>query len=408
MVKIQRHYNCKRGGIRMKKIDKLWQKVIKRESLISATFSNVRNKSQTLYTRVTVKPILIKDQLHYQLEYVYTEKVAHENLLAEDFLLKTTELSTIMKQVNLYTSENDYQVMISNKMKVNIIKKPPTKEKESVNLSHNRTKQYILQEGVVVPFLVELGVMSDKGTVFKNHYNKFRQVNRFLELVRDIKDELPHNKRLRIIDFGCGKSYLTFALHYYLKELCGLDIEIIGLDLKQDVIHTCNNLVQKLKLDHIKFLVGDIENYTEFNDADMVVTLHACNTATDAALAKAIRWNAKVILSVPCCHHELYTQIENDILEPILNYGILKERIAALATDGIRAQILEILGYKTQLVEFIDMEHTPKNILIRAVKSDSRQDIKKLSSDYKKLTTFLNATPALETMLGPELKELLS
>lgn len=391
----------------MNNIEKLWQKVITNNSLINATFSNVRSKSQTPYTQVKVKPVLIKDQLHYQLEYIYSEKVTHENILAEEFLSKAIELSTIMKQVNLYTSKSDYQAMISKKMKVNLIKKPATKQKEADIFSHNRTKQYILQEGVPAPFLVELGVMNKKGMVLKDKYNKFRQVNRFLELVRDIKDELPQDQRLRIIDFGCGKSYLTFALHYYLKDLCGLDIEIIGLDLKQDVISTCNNLASKLKLDGIKFLVGDIENYTEYNEVDMVVTLHACNTATDAALAKAIRWNAKVILSVPCCHNELYTQIENEILDPLLSHGIIKERLAALATDGIRAQILEILGYKTQLVEFIDIEHTPKNILIRATKSKQPDNLDQLVSNYKTLTSFLSAEPSLEKMLEPELKNLM-
>ncbi len=242
--------------------------------------------------------------------------------------------------------------------------------------------------------------MNKEGLVIKNKYNKFRQINRFVELVKDVTQDLPRDKKIRIIDFGCGKSYLTFALHYYLKDLCSLDIEVVGLDLKQDVITTCNNLVQKLNLTGIRFLVGDIEHFTEYDEVDMVVSLHACNTATDAALAKAVKWNAKVILSVPCCHNELYTQINNDILAPILDYGIIKERFAALATDGIRAQILEISGYKTQLVEFIDMEHTPKNIMIRATKSGERKDLDKLITNYKTLTAFLSARPSLETMLN--------
>ena len=195
-------------------------------------------------------------------------------------------------------------------------------------------------------------------------------------------------------------------MHYYLTELCGLDIEVVGLDLKEDVINTCNTLAVKLKLDHIHFLVGDIKDYTGYDEVDMVVTLHACNIATDAAIAKAVKWNAKVILSVPCCHHELYTQIESDVLAPLLDFGIIKERFAALATDGIRAQILQLLGYKTQLVEFIDMAHTPKNILIRGVKSDVPKNIEDLVSSYKELTTFLSAEPSLEKMLEEELSEI--
>ena len=344
----------------MENIVGLWQEILLDDSLINAIFSNPRNKNITPYRQVRIKPILVQDQLHHQLEYVFPSRVTHKNLKEEDLLSEIKNLSTSMRQINLYTVDSDYQVMISKKMKINISKNPPSKKKEVDFLSHNRKKQYILNEGKAVPFLVELGIMNNQGIVYKDKYNKFRQINRFLELIRDVKDDLPKDKKIRIIDFGCGKSYLTFAIHYYLKELCGLDIEIIGLDLKEDVINTCNNLVGKLKLEDINFLVGDIENYNGHSVADMVVTLHACNTATDAALAKAIKWKAKVILSVPCCHNELYNQIENDILKPILDYEIIKERFSALATDGIRAQILEILGYKTQLVEFIDMEHTRK------------------------------------------------
>ncbi|HHX60450.1 MAG TPA: SAM-dependent methyltransferase [Epulopiscium sp.] len=390
----------------MQNLQNMWHEIIKDESLISATFSNVRNKNEILYTQVKIKPILIKEQLYYHLEYIFEKKVAHENLQLEEFSQSMIQLSTLMKQINIYTTHHDYQVMISKKMKVTIIKKVPSKHKEPLSLSHNRKKQYLFEEGIPVPFLIELGVMSKEGMVVKSKYNKFRQINRFVELVKDVAKELPQNKKLRIIDFGCGKSYLTFALHYYLKVLCGLDIEVVGLDLKQDVINTCNNLVSKLALDNIKFLVGDIEQYTEYNQVDMVVTLHACNTATDAALAKAIRWNAKVILSVPCCHHELYTQMENEILAPLLDHGIIKERFAALATDGIRTQILEILGYRTQLVEFIDMEHTPKNILIRAIKADNTKDLKLLITNYHRLTSFLSVSPSLENMLKPELSSI--
>ncbi len=339
---------------------------------------------------------------------IFEKKATHENLQPKEFHERASELATIMKQINIYTTDHDYQVLISKKMKVTIIKKAPSKHKDHLSLSHNRKKQYVFEEGNPVPFLIELGIMNSQGMVNKSRYNKFRQINRFVEMIRDISDELPKNKKLRIIDFGCGKSYLTFALHYYLRELCKLDIEVVGLDLKQDVINTCNNLVQKLKLKDITFLVGDIEHYTGHNEVDMVVSLHACNTATDAAIAKVVRWNAKVILSVPCCHHELYTQIENDILSPLLDYGIIKERFAALATDGIRAQVLEILGYKSQLVEFIDMEHTPKNILIRAVKTGSSQDNKQLIQNYQRLTSFLAAKPSLESMLEVELQEILA
>lgn len=390
----------------VQKIKKLWHEIVEEEILIEALFSNVRNKQETPYHQVKIKPILIRGQLYYHTEYVFPRKVTHENIPPEALAEHIEELSLTMKQLNIYTAHKDYQVLISKKFKVTVIEKKPTKQKEEVSLSHNRKKNYVFPEGTPVPFLIELGIMSKEGHVIGKRYDKFRQINRFVEMVRDVASDLPVDKKLRIIDFGCGKSYLTFALHYYLTELCGRNIEVIGLDLKEDVIHTCTDLAEKLKLDNLKFLVGDIKDYTGYDQVDMVVTLHACNTATDAAIAKAIRWNAKVILSVPCCHHELYTQIENKTLAPLLDFGIIKERFAALATDGIRAQILQLLGYKTQLVEFIDMEHTPKNILIRAVKTGAPENQGQLVKSYKELTEFLSAEPALEHMLFKELKEI--
>jgi len=391
----------------VKQIQILWDEIIENDHLIDALFSNVRRKSETLYSKVNIRPMLIKDQLFYQFEYVFTNKVTHENITKQDFIKHAMELSMEMKQINIYTSNHDYQVLISKKHKVTILKKAPSKSKENISLSHNRKKEYLFEEGEPIPFLIELGIMNKEGKVIKSRYDKFRQINRFIEMVADVASELPTNKKLRIIDFGCGKSYLTFALHYYLTKLCNLAIEVVGLDLKEDVIDTCNDLARELNLDNIQFLVGDIKDYVGYDEVDMVVTLHACNTATDAAIAKAVKWNAKVILSVPCCHHELYTQIENEILTPLLDFGIIKERFAALATDGIRAQILQILGYKTQLVEFIDMEHTPKNILIRAVKTGGSGNTADLVASYKELTSFLSAKPSLEEMLKKELAEII-
>ena len=252
-------------------------------------------------------------------------------------------------------------------------------------MQHNRTKNYILKEGIPVPFLIDLGVMNRQGDIVKSRYDKFRQINRFLEFIRDVEGELPKNREITIIDFGCGKSYLTFAVYYYLHELKGLDISITGLDLKKDVIEKCNRLSNSYGYDKLIFKPGDIAEYTGQNSVDMVITLHACDTATDYALYKAVSWNSKVILSVPCCQHELNKQIHNKTMQPVLNYGILKERMAALMTDAIRAEVLKFKGYKTDILEFIDMEHTPKNLLIRAVRSNETGDIqslKQMVSDY--------------------------
>ena len=271
-------------------------------------------------------------------------------------------------------------------------------EKKQINMSHDRKKKYVLEEGVPVPFLQDLGVMTQDGKIVHAKFDKFRQINRFLEFIEDILPALSREREITILDFGCGKSYLTFAMYYYLKELKGYDVNIIGLDLKEDVIKKCNGLAQKYGYDKLHFLHGDIADYEGLQKVDMVVTLHACDKATDYALAKAVEWDAQVILSVPCCQHELNSQIHNELLEPVLKYGILKERISALLTDGIRAELLEAKGYSTQILEFIDMEHTPKNLLIRAVKNEKAHFPEGLPA----MNDALNSHLTLEKLLYPD------
>ena len=249
-------------------------------------------------------------------------------------------------------------------------------------------------------FLIDLGVQTKEGKIVKAKYDKFKQINRFLEFIQDILPALPKDRKLTMIDFGCGKSYLTFAMYYYLKVLNHYDIRVIGLDLKEDVICHCNGLSKKYGYDDLTFLLGDISTYEGVDAVDMVVTLHACDTATDYALYKAIKWNAKVILSVPCCQHEVNSQIQCDDLKSVLKYGLLKERISALLTDGMRANILEENGYDTQILEFIDMEHTPKNILIRGVKKEKRMEsARQVKADSKHLAQYLNVEQTLQKLL---------
>ena len=263
-------------------------------------------------------------------------------------------------------------------------------------MAHNRKKKYILEEGKPVPFLIDLGVQTEDGRTVKSRYDKFRQINRFLEFIADIMPILPKDRCVRIIDFGCGKSYLTFAMYYYLHELCGLDIRVTGLDLKADVIRRCSALAEKYGYRKLDFQQGDIADFEGTDSVDMVVTLHACDTATDFALYKAVKWNAAVILSVPCCQHEVNRQIRNEVLEPALKYGLIRERLSALVTDSVRAGLLEEQGYETQILEFIDMEHTPKNILIRAVK---RKDEEKRRSGVREMTEFLHVNTCLQRLL---------
>ena len=313
----------------------------------------------------------------------------------------------LYKQVQLQTSGAELTALINKKGKAAIkVKKQnnPAVAKlssDKSHLLHNRTKKYILPEGVAVPFLKDLGVMTAEGKIVRTKYDKYRQINRFLEFIEDILPQLDKDKEQTIIDFGCGKSYLTFAMYYYLHELKGYDIRIIGLDLKTDVILHCNELAKKYGYEKLTFLVGDIADYEGVDQVDMVVTLHACDTATDYALQKAVDWGARVILSVPCCQHEVNKQIKNEMLEPVLRYGILKERMSALITDAVRADLLESKGYDTQILEFIDMEHTPKNLLIRAVRTGKRSDQGKV----EKMLAALNIHPTLDRLLNEKEQE---
>lgn len=364
------------------------------EDFISAILSNPKDKDGI--KKIKVRPILKKDKLLFQCEAFKNNQAFHENLSSKEAVVKLTEYMEQFKQLQMETGRFAYTVLVSKKGKVNISKKKQNGAVKEVQLSHNRDKKYILREGMNIPFLQDLGVMTSEGKIVRTKFDKFRQINRFLEFVEDILPQLPKDREVRILDFGCGKSYLTFAIYYYLHELKKLDVRIIGLDLKTEVIKNCNELSEKYGYKKLKFLQGDIAEYTGADEVDMVVTLHACDTATDFALDKAVGWNAKVILSVPCCQHELNGQIKNDLLSPVFKYGLIKERMAALFTDAIRANYLEAKGYEVQVLEFIDMEHTPKNILIRAVKTGKKKDN---MAEINAIEEFLNIKPTLGELL---------
>jgi len=340
------------------------------ENLYTIVISNPRKKD--LVSKIKIRPLLIQGQIVFQITSYVGTKVLHENHNKEELILKITDsMTTDFKQLELDSMKINAVVLVSKKGQITVKSKQKEVSVEKVtDLSHNRTKRYLLEEGRPVGFLIDLGIQTSDGKIVKSKYDKFKQINRFLEFIEDIVPALKKEGQVSILDFGCGKSYLTFAMYYYLKEICQMDIHIIGLDLKEDVIKTCSKLRDKYQYEELEFLQGDIELYEGVKKVDMVVTLHACDTATDHALAKAVKWGAKVILSVPCCQHELNKQMNNNILQPVLQYGLIKERMAALMTDAIRADILTENGYEAQILEFINMEHTPKNILIRAVKKN--------------------------------------
>ncbi|PYI52884.1 class I SAM-dependent methyltransferase [Paenibacillus flagellatus] len=389
-------------------VSELLRETIAAGTWTQAVLSQPKKGSGATADKVKIKPVMLKNGLHYQFAHYTGTKVLHENVEPERTAARAEELLLAhYKQALLQTGGADYHILFNKKGEATVLKKRATKT--TVELSHNRKKRYLLEEGTPVPFLVELGVMNAQGKVLAAKYDKFRQINRFLEMIDDIVAYLPQNRTIRIVDFGCGKSYLTFALYHYLHDVRKLDIEAVGLDLKEDVIAHCGALAQTLRYERLRFLVGDISRYDEHGAVDMVVTLHACDTATDAALEKAVRWDAGVILSVPCCQHELFGQVRSDALSPLLKHGILKERFASLATDAARAQLLELVGYKTQLLEFIDMEHTPKNILIRAVKERRGPDgaeTAALAAAYRAFAGTLGITPYLERALEDKLAPL--
>lgn len=386
-------------------IRKTFEEAIKNQ-VTSIIISNSSDREKV--NKIKIRPVMLKEVLYYQVsEYIGTQ-VFHTNYQIEElYTLLPNWFEGLFRQAEITTRRGNVIILISKKGKVTVMNKgnkPDGIVKNQLmesddfpqELSHNKKKKYILQENVALPFLIDLGVMNKDGAIIKAKSDKFRQINRFLEYVEDILPHLDKGKELTILDFGCGKSYLTFALYYYLRVLKEYQINIIGLDLKTDVIKHCNELAKQYGYDRLHFFVGDIASYTECTSVDMVVTLHACDTATDHALYKAVNWGAKVILSVPCCQHELNQQIKSTTLKPILKYGIVKERMAALITDALRAELLEQQGYRVQLLEFIDMEHTPKNILIRAVLKDSPQkEVKFTNGELESCMEFLGVNPCL-------------
>ena len=366
------------------------------ERLIQVTASGQAEKNDFL--KAKIRPVLAKGALHFQAEEFIGKQAFHKNLTAEeavDYLEGLMETS--FRQLQLEAQDKSGTVLVSKKGKITVkVKKKAAvanvaasasgqdsgstggsdaalKAAWAGGLSHNRKKRYILEEGIPVPFLVELGVQTKDGAIVHAKYDKFRQINRFIEMIDDAIREYK-GEEIHIIDFGCGKSYLTFIMYYYFTEIRHMKVQMLGLDLKKDVIEKCNRAAEKYGYDDLRFELGDINGFQTPFDVDMVVTLHACDTATDYALEKAVRWNAKVILSVPCCQHEVNKQMKSELFAPVFHYGIIKERMAALYTDALRAEVLEAMGYRVQILEFIDMEHTPKNLLIRAVKQGKRKE----------------------------------
>lgn len=350
--------------------------------LVSATLSDPREGD---VRRVRVRPVTVKGRRHYQFEETRGAKAFHRNLEAEAAAGELRGLLKVFRQGRFKCEDADVE-LVDGRPRARPAERPPA------DARHDREKAHLIPEGEPVPFLVELGVMTADGRVRAAARDKFRQLNRYLEFVDDVLPELPPNPK--VVDLGCGKSYLTFGLERLMRAR-GMSPDILGVDLKADVVESCRGLAATLGLGGLRFEAGDIATFKGVEKADLVVSLHACDTATDVALARAMEWGAKVILAAPCCQHELAPKIRSELHGPLLRHGILKERLAALLTDALRAELLETAGYETRVIEFVDSEHTPKNLLIRAVRRGRRRG----REAYRALRDAWGAGPSLERLL---------
>ena len=381
----------------MEELKKALDEVFKDE-IIKVVISNKINK-EIKYNKISVNLKETNKCRFYQIEKFTDKQVFHENVNVESINEKIYEcLNGAYKQLSAWSDNYTYDMKISKKGKVFLGKKKSDNSKV-VKKGHNKEKNYILKEGMIIEPLIDLGVFTKEGKVVNSKYDKYKQINRFIEI---IDDEIKKNnyKELTILDFGCGKSYLTFVLYYYFVKIKNINVKMIGLDLKEDVIKKCNEIAQRYKYENLHFELGDINGFKYNNKVDMVITLHACDTATDYALYNAVKWNSKMIFSVPCCQHEFNSQMKADELSILTKYGIVQERVAALMTDSVRANLLECAGYKTQLLEFIDISHSPKNILIRASKSNiSKEKREKSLKEVNNLIETFNFNPTLYSLL---------
>jgi methyltransferase len=383
------------------------KKNIQEDKLIKIVFSDRQSGD---FNKVIIKPIILKSTKNIQIESFKDNKAFHKNIDLNNLQELEDNLKEYIdnfKQILLQIEGSDISFI---RKKENFSRKEKDSNLIKTSNEHNKKKQYILNEGDKIDFLIELGLMSVEGKILKSSFNKFKQINKYLEFIDDVIEELKAKKlitnHINVLDFGCGKSYLTFALYYYLKNYReDLTFSIVGLDLKKDVIEFCNKLAKKLNYENLEFLNGNIKDYDKSKEVDLVFSLHACNNATDYSLEKALSLDAKAILAVPCCHHEFFEKIQKNknsefynTLKIMADNGVVLDKFATLATDSFRSLSLELCGYKTKMIEFIDMEHTPKNILIKAIKSKS-SNLKEKLVEYNKLKEFLGIKPLLEDLI---------
>lgn len=366
-------------------------------SPVKIVLSNVADKEQRIQ-----KVQIEKKEKHFQIAEYCDKQVFHKNVDEEELIyFCIEELGVNFLQLNAWMLRGEASLKLTKKRKLLFdIKKADNSALADEVRDNNRKKNYILEEGRVIEPLIDMGIFTKEGRIVSSMYDKFKQINRFIEI---IDDELKKKiiTHLNIIDFGCGKSYLTFIVYYYLTEIKKIKVNMIGLDLKEDVIRKCNKAAKKYGYENLSFELGDINGYSAPFKVDMVITLHACDMATDFALYNAVSWGAGYIFSVPCCQHELNAEIKSEKFSLMTRYGIIKERFSALITDAIRGNLLEYMGYNVNLLEFVDLSHTPKNILIRAVKNPNKAESVKLRAmdEVKRMMEEYGLSQALYRMI---------
>ena len=381
---------------------------IDEDEFIQLVLSSPIKTVEPTVSKVTIRGVELNSGYALQFTRHDGPQEFHENLGSKPAVDRVMALfGHHFRHAHLFTASADVTAKQKASGKLKMVSFPPTKQPST--LTHNRKKQYLIPEGEPCAFLEAIGVMNHEGRVYAPKFDKFRQVNRFLEFVQDVYATLPKEGTLRIIDFGCGKSYLTFAMHHLLVEIHHRDVEMTGIDLKQSVIEDCQAIAQRLNCEGLTFKAADITEIEPAGSVDLVVSLHACDTATDVALARAVTWQAQAILSAPCCHHEFASKMNHDVLPSLHGHGILHERFAELATDAYRSQMLEACGYRSQVVEFVDIEHTARNLLIKAVRNRGATRSPKLRASADKMAAELGISePTLARLIDRDEKETIS
>ncbi len=385
------------------------ESAVRSGDLQRVVLSRPTQRSDTTASRVDIRPVTLREQQSYQWSRQLGSQVFHQNCDPPATLTALREsIGTAYRHIHLTVRGQQWAARFSRRGRCRLIQEDHLKKTfaTDMNVEHNRRHSYLIPDGQAVPFLVETGIMTPAGKVRSKHFHKFRQVNRYIEFIADVIDRLPQDDLIHIVDFGCGKSYLTFATHYYFTYVEQRRVSITGLDRRRDVVESCDRIVQTLGLSGIRFEQGDIATFSPQEHVHLAVSLHACDIATDDSLAQAVKWGTDVILAVPCCQHELNATVQTGQIPLLSRHGIMQERFCSLATDAIRAALLEEVGYQTQVLEFVGMQHTARNLLIRAVRRPSRVSTPHSSNREHEMNRFCDAFEIPVLHLQRRLREL--